>query len=240
MLRKTIHLYPTLRCNTKCSYCSNIIPAAQQGVYAYQEKSPGHWIKLLGQLNEQDIYITGGEIFLFNGVTDILENIPNWAIIYTNGMMITEKLLGNTDPNRVKFRCSYHFCSGPIERFVESIELLKSKDILFQIFMVDVVEENALKLRAEYFRGKGFELGIDYDQRRHVHKKGTVKCSLHTAIVSPEGTVFHCVSKMIRHKDPGNNLFEGGEIADLKPVMCDEPGNCSPCDLAASYQKVIE
>ena len=199
---------------------------------------PGQWLKLLMRLNDHDVYLTGGEVFLFQGITDILEGLFRYTRIYTNAMLITDRLLGRVIPDRVMFRCSYHPSSGPIERFVESIKLLKSRGISYQIYMVDVPENDVLKFQIDYFRNKKYELGIDYDQRRHVCKKGKVGCNLSTIIVSPDGTPFHCVSHMLRNKNVGRNLIEmGDEIPRPSTVVCDEPQACAPCDLAAASQE---
>lgn len=242
MNKKTIHLYPTLRCNGKCSYCSNSSPT-QKGVYSYDEKMPGYWIKLIQNLDPEGwtIYLTGGEIFLYNGISDVLESIPEKAsvCIYTNGMLISEKNLICIKSERISFRCSYHTGIGTPEDFLTAMEMLKQRSIPFQIFMVDSPEEDALAMRIGFFRVKGYEIGIDYDQRRHLRKKGRVRCFLPTKIVSPEGIVFHCVSRMIRHKKGEENLFENQEIKDIESTLCDEPETCAPCDLAVSYQEVV-
>ncbi|MCJ7747935.1 MAG: radical SAM protein [Desulfobacterales bacterium] len=241
MNKKTIHLYPTLRCNGGCSYCSNISPI-QKGIYSYQERLSGHWIKLIKELAEFDVYLTGGEVFLFHGIVDILSGIFDHLdriIVYTNGVLISDEFIRKIDPAKVMFRCSYHTCLGSIEEFMEKINILEKKGISFKIFMVDSSEEDALAMRIGFFRDKGYDIGVDYDQRRHLHKKGRVKCFLPTKIVSPEGIVFHCVSRMIRHKEEEENLFEGQEIKDVESTLCDEPQACTPCDLAASYQEVI-
>jgi hypothetical protein len=238
--RKSIHLYPTLRCNGTCSYCSNISPNNAK-IYQYEERPPGHWIKLIRTLIDWDVYFTGGEIFLFQGITDILESIPDFARIYTNGMLINERLIGKTNPQRVLFRCSYHSCIGAVEVFLNNMAILKKLEIPFQIFMVDVPSDDAVGHKINTFRPLSYEIGIDYDQRRHIHKNGKVRCSIPTVFVGPDGTVFHCVSRLMRNKHGGPNLFDVGMVLDPEPemVICDEPGACTPCDLAAAYQESL-
>jgi hypothetical protein len=235
--KKSVHMYPTLRCNGKCSYCSNIAPGTK-GICQYQERLPGHWIKLMRQLEGWDMYFTGGEIFLFQGVTEILENIPKFAKVYTNATLFTDTILGKIDPETIFFRCSYHPKIGPIEQFIDRLEVLKKRDIPFQVFMVDVPEDKAVDNKIR-FRDSGFEIGIDYDQRRHTHKRGRVKCSIPTVFVGPDGTVFHCVSKMVRNKDGMGNAFDGYEIKESESVICDEPGACNPCDMASALQENV-
>jgi len=235
--KKSVHMYPTLRCNGRCPYCSNVVPGVKT-IHEYQERLPGHWIKFMRVIQDWEIYFTGGEVFLFQGFTEILESVPNFARIYTNAMMIDAAYLGRVDPARVLFRCSYHPSAGPVGRFVDSLNILKQKNLPFQIYMVDS-GNGVLSLKTNAFRKDGYEIGIDYNQRRHPHREGKVRCFIPSNFVGPDGTVFNCVSKMLRNKGGMGNVFEGYQMKEPEQVVCAEPGMCSPCDLAASYQEVL-
>ncbi len=241
MFDKSVHLYPTLRCTLKCSYCSNRCPGMKQ-VYPYEEKPAECWADLIHKLSGFNVYLTGGEVFLFDNIVDIIMGVPKrWDrfSIYTNTTMISDEVVSKLDPDRVLFRCSYHGCSGPPEKFMEKIGILESRSMPLEIFMVDVQEEDALALRTGFFRDRGYDIRVDYDQRRHPHKKGKVKCLLNTAIISPDGGVYHCVSRMVRGKGRGEDVFRGEDLRRPKLITCDEPEMCTPCDLAASCQKEI-
>jgi hypothetical protein len=239
MGRKLVHIYPTLRCNGKCAYCSNTFPG-MKGIHSYQERMPGHWIKLLYKIGaDWEIYFTGGEVFLFQGFNTILESIPSkLAKVYTNGMLLDDLMVKAVNPALMLFRLSYHPGIGPVGRFLEGVETLKKKEIPFQIYMVNASIQ-VLSLKVNDFRKAGYEVGIDYDQRNHVHKKGRVKCFIPSVFIGPDGTVFNCVSRMLRNCGGMGNVHEGFELKEASPVICEEPGLCSPCDLAAAYQEVL-
>lgn len=238
--KKSVHIYPTLRCNGKCSYCSNVVPTTKEK-YSYQEKLPGHWIKLIRNIEDWEMYFTGGEVFLFLGFRDILESIPRYARIYTNTMMLDNNLLGNADPACLFFRCSYHPSIGSVDRFMEGLEILKQREISFQLYMVDTPRNEVLVFKTEIFRKRDYEIGIDYDQNRHGHKKGKVKCFIPSIFISPDGSIFNCVSRMLRNKNAMGNAFSDYTLGvEAETVICDEPDACSPCDLAASYQEIVE
>jgi sulfatase maturation enzyme AslB (radical SAM superfamily) len=236
MNKKSVHMYPTLRCNGKCFYCSNTVPGVREN-HKYQEKLPGHWMKLIRTLEDWELYFTGGEVFLFQGFADIFYNFDKLVRIYTNAMILEESLLKGINPAYSLFRCSYHPNIGSPERFMERMEVLRKKEIPFQVYMVDVNGNESLSMKIDFFRQRMIEIGIDYDQKKHFHKKGSVKCYIPSVFIGPDGTVFNCVSRMLRHKEELGNAFEGYLLKEAEPVICEEPELCSPCDLAAAYQE---
>ena len=195
----------------------------------------------MNRLITWDLFLTGGEVFLYRGITHVLEHIPrmeNLVKVYTNGTIFNRATLGNVNPKKVLFRCSYHPESGDVGQFIKNMELLDGLKIPFGVFMVAIPGSGVEEFKTGIFSEKGYEVRIDTDQRLMAHKQGKVECSVSTMVVGPDGTAFHCVSKMMRNKDRGPNLMDGGNIRTFKSkVVCDEPQACSPCDLAASVQE---
>lgn len=70
-------LNPTWRCNYRCSYCPIVTKFAYTTVVGKsQERAVGDWIAALERMPASLIYFAGGEPFVFAGLPELLNGIP--------------------------------------------------------------------------------------------------------------------------------------------------------------------
>ena len=62
-------LWVTFRCNYRCSYCPVVTRFDYSEIYGKaDERTPEDWIAALDRLPKANVYISGGEPFLFKGL----------------------------------------------------------------------------------------------------------------------------------------------------------------------------
>src|SRR5436853_2492934 len=70
-------LYPTMRCNYKCSYCPVVTKFDFGMVWGYgSELTASQWIAALEKLPPAVIYIQGGEPFLYRDLPELVNHLP--------------------------------------------------------------------------------------------------------------------------------------------------------------------
>jgi MoaA/NifB/PqqE/SkfB family radical SAM enzyme len=87
-----ILLWVTFRCNYRCSYCPVVTHYSYADIYgSADERRPEDWIAALDRLPQANIYISGGEPFLFKGLPELVNGLTRHHIlgIVTNATVNT-------------------------------------------------------------------------------------------------------------------------------------------------------
>lgn len=131
------HLFPnqlcmvllvTVRCNYRCSYCPIVTNFSYANIYGKkQEHSEAEWIAAMDRLPKSNIYISGGEPFLFEGLPELINGLTKHNILgmVTNASQKTE--LYDRIERRIHLNVSFH------REFVREDDFLKKLDELRRI-----------------------------------------------------------------------------------------------------------
>src|SRR4051812_25328186 len=88
--RVELNLFTTLRCNLKCTYCSESAVVGSQGKVSYSLDTLDHFIRT--HLNAHEIYVTfyGGEPTLnVDFMTQVMQRYPTFRFqLQTNGTLL--------------------------------------------------------------------------------------------------------------------------------------------------------
>ncbi len=245
------HIYLTLKCNLKCPYCVNEANPKENKHGEYELASADQWIKAINRMNK-DVAFTGGEPTLHPEFIEIINGINKRlnVIVYTNLVWseeFTNRLVNNLK-RPIKILASYHPSSGKPERILEVLKKLRERR-LFEGTIHSVGTKPQEKFLEEkirpYFKKHGFFLTIDKDQfnffneeRCNMKIRKNVRCSGKSIIIAPDGTRYQCVSKMLRMKDPLENIFQHPLKKGTISSICPDYGFCSPCDMDFKIKEI--
>jgi MoaA/NifB/PqqE/SkfB family radical SAM enzyme len=119
-------LWVTFRCNYRCSYCPVVTKFGFSSIYGKEdERTPEEWIAALERLPKANIYISGGEPFLFKGLPELVNGLNKHDIlgIVTNATVKTsvyERINKNIHMN-----LSFHREFVSEDDFLEKVEELR-------------------------------------------------------------------------------------------------------------------
>lgn len=85
-------LLVTVRCNYRCSYCPIVTNFNYAGLYGKKdERTAAEWIAAFERLRKANVYISGGEPFLFDGLPELVNGLKQHNIlgIVTNATVQT-------------------------------------------------------------------------------------------------------------------------------------------------------
>jgi MoaA/NifB/PqqE/SkfB family radical SAM enzyme len=122
-----IVLWITFRCNYKCSYCPVVTKFNFGSIYGKDsERSPEDWITALNKLPNANIYISGGEPFIYKGLPDFVNNQTKHKIlgIVTNATVKTE--VYDRINKKTHLNLSFHSEFTTQEKFLLKIQELKA------------------------------------------------------------------------------------------------------------------
>jgi len=238
------HIYLTLKCNLSCPYCVNQANPKESKIGKYNFSPGEKWIKAINNMNKTIVF-TGGEPTLHPDFIKIVNGIKKELsiIVYTNfcwSEQFTEDLLSQLK-RPIKVLGSYHPSCGRPEKILEVIKKLRKKGLFDG--MIHAVGTKSQKGFLEkqvrpVFKRDGFFLTIDKDQFEFFNKEAccmkfrkTVHCSGKGIIIAPDGKRYQCVSKMLRMKDPLEDVFTENLRKDEIHSICPDYGFCSPCDM---------
>ncbi len=190
----------------------------------------------------KDVIFTGGEPTLHPDFFLILSSInPEIKIkVYTN-LIWTEDFIKrfiNEAPKTIQLYTSYHPSGGKPEPFIDRVLELKKHH--FNIMVHSINHKNqieSVQKSWELFKESEIDLIIDEDQTVlfpdacSQDQKKSVLCSKKIILISSDGYRYQCVSKMVRRKDPLENIIQDGLKSDLVVSHCNEYGYCAPCDM---------
>jgi MoaA/NifB/PqqE/SkfB family radical SAM enzyme len=123
-----ILLWVTFRCNYRCSYCPVVTRYAYSDIYGNEdERTPEDWIAALDRLPKANVYISGGEPFLFKGLPELVNGLNRHNIlgIVTNATVNTSVYERIT--KTIHMNLSFH------REFVSEDDFLKKVDELRKV-----------------------------------------------------------------------------------------------------------
>ena len=238
-----------MKCNLKCVYCSNECHKnnGEDRKSLYEEVDFEKWAEALKKLG-RPVIITGGEPTIYPQIIELLNALSASKIkirLYTN--LVWSKEFANRFVNEMKNRnvtlfVSYH-SSVPPQKFAETILFLKNNNLIETIHTI-LEKENADKVNAaiKLFNSLGIGVYTDdnldckYHEASSQANRQKVRCSKKIFIIAPDGSRYQCVSKMLRKKDPLENIFDE-ECKQLGPQItsiCYDYGACANCDMLGS------
>ena len=136
-------VYPTWRCHLNCPYCNYFL---QEDGLSMKYGGSGRIYKVEKELNSDellsllksfnaDLYeFTGGEPLRFNGIEQVLNNLPKWAIT-SNTLHSIEKI---DFSNCLFWTASFHphISDTGIDKFILNVKKIKRKGVTTAITLV--------------------------------------------------------------------------------------------------------
>jgi len=122
-----IVLWITFRCNYKCSYCPIVTKFDFGSIYGKDsERSSEDWIEALNKLPTANIYLSGGEPFLYKELPDFINNQTKHKIlgIVTNATVKTD--VYKRINKKTHLNLSFHSEFTNQEKFIAKIKELKA------------------------------------------------------------------------------------------------------------------
>jgi len=242
-----VRIYPTLKCNLRCVYCTNECHKnnGEDRKGEYEEIDFGRWASALKKLG-RPVIITGGEPTLYPQIIELLNALSDFKLrvkLYTN--LVWSKEFANRFINEMKNEnvtlfVSYHSLTSP-QKFAETILLLKNNNKFTGTIHTILEGENADRVNAaiKLFRTLGISVyteknyDCEYYEASSQTNRQKVRCSKKIFIIAPDGNRYQCVSKMLRKKNPLENIFDE-ECKKLNPQItsiCYDYGACANCDM---------
>jgi organic radical activating enzyme len=242
-----IRIYPTLRCNLKCEYCTNECHKSngEDKMSEYRHVAFGEWANALKRIN-RPVVVTGGEPSIYPGIIELLNELSNKKInikFYTNLFWSTEflnKWVNEMNNQNLELFVSYH-PQVPSQKFLERLFFLKERGKFSGIVHTVLTKENAdaVESAKNLFTSRGIMLMIDdnydykYPEACMQKARQRVFCKKKNILIAPDGNRYQCVSKMIRMKEPLENIFNEN-CTKLDPQIdsiCNDYGYCANCDV---------
>jgi len=234
-----IYIYLTFNCNLNCAYCTIKYNPPENKSNSYSIEKGEKWIEAINKIGKNVIF-TGGEPTIHPDFIKIIKNINKNILIsvYTNFCWsdeFTQKYINEIN-RPVRFYGSYHPSSGKPGRVIKVINKLREKNLIEGVIhMVDPKNNDFFKKTQKKFKQNKWNLFktervSNSIERSSMSFRKTVECSGKRIIIAPNGDRYQCVSKLLRMKDPLENIF----YEDLKEnktfCICPDYGFCSPCD----------
>jgi MoaA/NifB/PqqE/SkfB family radical SAM enzyme len=120
---------PTSRCNYRCSYCPVITKFDYTTVFPKnQEKSVSDWLRAFEQLPPAMVYIAGGEPFVYNGLPDLVNQLPGkHQIVGIVTNLSQDVRLYRKMKRKIHIRASFHREFIGQEEFVSKVKALSDQ-----------------------------------------------------------------------------------------------------------------
>ena len=120
---------PTSRCNYRCSYCPVITKFDYTTVFPRnEEKSVEDWLGAFERLPAAMIYIAGGEPFVYNGLADVINQLPKrHQIVGIVTNLSQDVRLYRKIRRKIHIRASFHREFIGQAEFVAKIKALRDR-----------------------------------------------------------------------------------------------------------------
>ena len=242
---RKIRIYPTLRCNMQCTYCSNGVTLGTSLPTATLE----NWVigtERLGSAVEKKenemhgVFFTGGEPTLYPRLLDFINAVPEGlgVMLYTNLTNPMESFVrGLRRP--IEVRGSIH-APGSVEVYRANVEVLRTCSHVERLVLTLVAGTPAVVQYLRYFNNiKDVSLKISDNQwfSSQEHKLSGVPqrvvCKNFAFLYGPDGARYPCVSHMKRGWRSPEPMFwetDWGQITDEVRTECSDFGCCTACD----------
>ena len=264
-----IAAFLTMDCNFNCSYCINkfhgpTVPyshlTAQQWIQALSKLE-----NLDREIGQIPVTLCGGEPSMHPGFYDIINNVPDRIKIdmLTNLTFDVDEFMARVRPERLKretdspsIRVSYHPGFHNIDDLLGKVNTLRNAGYSIGIYAILHPEytQNRLAMAAAaadlglYFRGKPL-LGIYEDEMYGEYaypdpfqtwNLQTVGCRTTELLIAPNGAIHRCHYNLYKQRNPIGQIMRPNETMSEKIRICQEYGNCNPCDLKTKQTRLGE
>ncbi len=230
-----LRIYLTLNCNLHCPYCVN----EQMGetFKKYDLAPPENWAEAINR-EERHVVFTGGEPFLYPNLDKLINAInPELRVrVYTNLCLNILETLKKIK-RQAHFFVSWHPRKGADKsKFIANLKyILEAPHLTADIHAIDAEETKELLAEdLEHFRSRGIVPDMDSDQRTFKgsgqNSLSNVFCRRRIFLIAPDGVRYQCVSRLMRKVQPMENFLDEPLGPDANIDICQEFGNCAPCD----------
>ena len=157
-LPNKLHLifWPTFRCNYKCSYCPYITQQHFPSIFTRgKERSTTEWLEAINKLPPAVFFIAGGEPFLYRGLIDFLNEMPekHEVLGIVTNLTVNEKIYKKIK-RKINFNVSFHREYISVDKLLEKSKELR-KNFPVTVYLVATPENipEAEKLSGKYRAG---------------------------------------------------------------------------------------
>lgn len=148
-----IVLWITFRCNYKCAYCPVVTKFNYSNIYGKDsEYSYAEWILALDKLPKANIYISGGEPFLYKDLPDFVNNQRKHKILGIVTNATVKSSVYNKINKKTHLNLSFHSEFTTQEQFISKLLELKSLNKFHLNVNIVATREN-IPLIAELKKG---------------------------------------------------------------------------------------
>jgi hypothetical protein len=247
---KIPRVYPTLKCNLRCPFCSDGLDYDKSHM-GYEPLTAEQWITILDALPGEAVVFTGGEPTLYQPLPDVINAIHQTEIfVYTNLAYDVEKFLDRlTKPIRIFGSFHPNNKGVTAERIIGNIAMVRAHPMCRTFENVHTIRHPSngdVDEHKRVFESAGLERDIYQDQfltnsnspaACNGEQLSTVRCVYDRVLIGPDGKRWICVSKMIRNIPDGLVPLDRETVPEM---VCSEFGRCSPCDEVAKITPVGE
>lgn len=121
-----INFMITFRCNYRCSYCTWVTRFGYSKIYKKEsEPTPGDWIRAFDKLPKANIYISGGEPFLYQDLPELINRLKKHKIlgVVTNATVKTD--IYKRINKKIHLNLSFHREFVAEDQFLNKIDELR-------------------------------------------------------------------------------------------------------------------